>query len=148
MKLEDDKRIHHIPDTGCWIWAGNSTDRGYGQIIIRGKKYYAHRVMYEQTFNVTLDKKDVICHVCDNPSCVNPEHLFRGTQADNLRDMARKGRSTKGEKNSRAKLSEGQVKIIKHAIKQNWSDEQIAERFEVCRQTINLIRNGKRWSHV
>ena len=148
MKLEDDKRIHPIPETGCWIWAGNSTVRGYGQIIIGGKKLYAHRVMYEQTFNVTLDKNDVICHVCDNPSCVNPQHLFRGTQADNLRDMAKKGRSTRGENNTQARLKENDLKFIKLWIHHGLTDEEIAKKYKVSRSNINAIRNGKRWNHV
>jgi hypothetical protein len=147
-KLENDKRIHPIPETGCWIWAGNSTDRGYGQIIIGGKKYYAHRVIYEQTFNVKLDKKDVICHVCDNPSCVNPQHLFRGTQADNLKDMAKKGRSTRGEKNPMAKLTDGVVEVIKGSIAMGAKDTDIAERFGISRAAVNAIRNNKRWAHV
>lgn len=147
-RLEHDKRIHPIPEIGCWIWAGNSTNRGYGQITISGKKYYAHRVMYEQTFNEKLTKTDVICHVCDNPSCVNPKHLFKGTQSDNLRDMATKGRSTRGSKNPMAKLDENQVKAAKIAIKFGWDDRYIASILNVSRQTINLIRNNKRWSHV
>jgi hypothetical protein len=152
-RLEDDSRIHPIPITGCWIWAGNSTSRGYGQIIIDNKKYYAHRVMYEQTFNVKLDKKDVICHTCDNPSCVNPQHLFRGTQADNLRDMVEKGRSTRGEKNPRAILDEFTVNLIKLNIKAGRSDKEILSIFRsgktpLSRQNLSLIKSGKRWGHV
>ena len=152
-KIENDSRIHHIPITGCWIWSGNSTNRGYGQITIDGKKYYAHRVMYEQTSNVKLDKKDVICHTCDNPSCVNPQHLFRGTQADNLKDMAKKGRSTRGEKNPRAILDDSTVHLIKAAIESGKSNREILSIFTRCktplsRQNLSLIKLGKRWGHV
>lgn len=79
----------------CWTWTGCKDERGYGKICYGGRDfkadYKAHRMAYEMRFGPISDGK-VICHTCDNPSCVNPNHLFEGTQADNAQDMSRKGR--------------------------------------------------------
>jgi len=80
--------------------------------------------------------------------CVNPAHLFLGTQKQNLEDMARKGRSTKGERNPMSKLNKEDVKDIKYLFSTGLSDSEISIEFSVCRQTINNIRNGKVWKNV
>jgi hypothetical protein len=79
----------------CWIWNGSKDLAGYGKLSVggQGNKYdiRAHRLSYEMRFGpITGD--NVICHTCDNPSCVNPNHLFEGTQKENMKDMSRKGR--------------------------------------------------------
>lgn len=79
----------------CWTWTGTKDQHGYGKIGYGGRDYKAdykaHRMAYEMRFGPIADGK-VICHTCDNPSCVNPNHLFEGTQADNAKDTSRKGR--------------------------------------------------------
>ncbi len=75
----------------CWIWMAHKNNKGYGVIHFNGKVTLAHRIAYTHSNGVIPDGMK-ICHTCDNPPCVNPQHLFLGTQMDNLRDMAKKGR--------------------------------------------------------
>ncbi len=84
------------PNTGCWLWTGSRNQKGYGWSRIQGiSTRMAHRISW------LLHRGDIpegvlVCHKCDTPSCVNPDHLFLGTQKDNLLDMSRKGRSYRG----------------------------------------------------
>jgi hypothetical protein len=142
-----ENKVERIPEGGCWVWMGTTTVRGYGQIISNNRKHYAHRASYE-AFIGEIPKGMHVCHACDNVYCVNPAHLFLGTQKQNLEDMARKGRSTKGERNPMSKLNKEDVKDIKYLFSTGLSDSEISIEFSVCRQTINNIRNGKVWKNV
>lgn len=84
-----------ILDTPCWEWMGTKNPNGYGRFSSRYFSTQAHRASWE-IFVGPIPDGLFICHKCDNKSCVNPEHLFLGTQHDNMQDMAQKGRSTKG----------------------------------------------------
>lgn len=75
----------------CWLWTGGKDEKGYGRIHFMTEKIKAHRIAYEMGHG-PIEEGLVICHKCDNPSCVNPGHLFAGTQGDNARDMSSKGR--------------------------------------------------------
>jgi hypothetical protein len=141
-----EKKVERIPEGGCWVWMGTTTVRGYGQLISNNRKHYAHRASYE-AFIGEIPKGMHVCHACDNVYCVNPSHLFLGTQKQNLQDMAKKGRSTRGERNPMAKLSKEDVEDIKYLFTAGNSDSEISKEFGVCRQTINNIRNGKVWNH-
>jgi hypothetical protein len=140
-------KVERIPEGGCWVWMGTTTVRGYGQIISHNRKHYAHRASY-QAFIGEIPKGMYVCHACDNVYCVNPAHLFLGTQKQNLEDMARKGRSTIGSKNSRAKLTEEQVKSIKKLINDGWTSSAIAKNFGVTAGCIAQIKRKERWNHV
>jgi len=84
-------RVKKTGDDGCWLWQGARTKTGYGMVYADGKRYYAHRVSHQMEHGTIGDSVSVLHH-CDNPPCVRPDHLFAGTQADNVRDMVRKSR--------------------------------------------------------
>jgi hypothetical protein len=142
-------KVLRIPEAGCWVWMGGTTVRGYGQIESHKRKLYAHRASYE-AFIGPIPEGMYVCHACDNVACVNPNHLFLGTQKQNLQDMASKGRSTRGEKNPQAKLTEMDVHVIKKFFftKSDVTDAEIAKLYGVTRSAITLIRKKERWNHV
>jgi hypothetical protein len=95
-----EKYIERVTESGCWIWMGSTWSGGYGYVRNEGKYISAHRYMYELYKGKIPDGLNCL-HTCDNPSCVNPNHLFLGTQTDNMRDMIKKGRgaNVKGNNN-------------------------------------------------
>ena len=130
--------------------------QGYGSIQVNGKTERHHRVVYCQANNVTLEsiKGLVVLHKCDNPSCINPEHLAIGTHADNTADMYAKGRNAvnpppvnRGAANGNAKLTEDKVREIKIMLtKSKYST--VAEAFGISKATVAQIATGKTWKHV
>lgn len=138
---------------GCWIWNGPCTYARYGTLRIHGTHVAAHRFSWE-LHNGPIQNGLYVCHHCDNPPCVNPDHLFLGTNKDNVDDMWNKGRGVMcppsiGVNNVNAKLTDADIPIIRdllsdHSITQN----SIAELFHVTRKAIWQIRNGKTWTHV
>lgn len=86
------ERCIPVPEAGCWLWTGYVLKSGYGEFWYDKKKNRAHRVAY-QMFKGELGADDKVLHTCDTPSCVNPDHLVKGTQADNMADMIAKGRA-------------------------------------------------------
>lgn len=137
--------------SGCWEWTG-SKRCGYGRMIIGSRKngtrrsVSAHRVSYELTYGEIPDGMEV-CHKCDNPCCVNPNHLFLGTRQDNIDDRERKGRNKPpiGEKNGRAKLTKTDVLEIIERRAQGVSFQKLANEYGVCKKTVQDAVNGKHW---
>jgi hypothetical protein len=86
-----DKNPGHGPSGSCWMWIGSIDSKGYGSTAIRQKTIAAHRASYVHTVGAIPEGMN-LCHKCDNPACVNPDHLFPGTQQDNVTDMMEKGR--------------------------------------------------------
>jgi len=109
-RIED--KSFPVTECGCWIWMGASQVSGYGEIISNGKKIYAHRASYS-LYKGEIPKGMYVCHKCDTVSCVNPDHLFLGTQKDNMHDMIKKGRSGNGLNHPRTKLTKEDVFNIK-----------------------------------
>ena len=140
-------RVSIDSETGCWIWSGYKNQNGYGRVKLNGRQYAAHRLSYEaHVGDIPLGM--FICHKCDNPPCVNPDHLFCGTPRDNAIDMTIKGRGqgpkNKGGANGRAKLTIDQVNTIKSSSE--WH-HIIAERYGVSRSLISMIKNGYVWGN-
>jgi hypothetical protein len=92
-----DGRAFKIEETGCVVWSGYRDRDGYGQVRFKGKQCRAHRVAYEQFYGCAPEAK-LVCHHCDNPSCLNPEHLFLGSASDNMMDAVIKGRAAQTKK--------------------------------------------------
>jgi len=139
------------PD-GCWLWTAGTTTSGYGQLRLeagpdeyRGKKARAHRVAYELCVDEIPEGMSV-CHSCDNPLCVNPDHLWIGTHAENLKDMSVKGRAAKGDRSGTSKLNSKQVGIIKRLLSgKKINQAQIAVLAGVSPSSITHISKGHTW---
>lgn len=136
-----------ITKGGCWWWLGNKTRAGYGVISHLKYKIYAHRVSWF-LYQGYDPGKLFICHRCDNPACVNPEHLFIGTQKDNSDDKLRKNRQAHGDKLS-GKLSVDDVIEIKRLYDNEELDQlQLASKYNVNQSTISRIVKGKTWTFI
>lgn len=135
---------------GCHIWLGAKGGGGrYGSFGFQGQSQLAHRVAWK-LFVGKIGKKQCICHKCDNGFCVNPEHLFIGTQGDNVHDMENKGRSyhKKGELHGRAKLTWADVQQMRNFHKSGMAIRAIARMYPfVDRNTVSNAIHGKTWSH-
>ena len=132
--------------SGCHVWIGARRDsrRGYGCIRINGRPERAHRVAWAMK-NGTIPDGMYVCHACDNPACVNPDHLWIGDQKDNMGDCARKGRKTRGEDKSNAVLTDDDVRLILHSP---CGPAELGRRLGVTTSHVCSIRKGRRWRHV
>lgn len=136
----------------CWLWKGCLQQKGYGTIMIGDERHSVHR------FSWTLHKGKIpkglfVCHHCDIPNCVNPEHLFLGDNGDNMRDASKKGRlarnpaSYRGERNHRTKLTEVIVREIR-SLNKIMSHKNIGEKFGLSTSGVKHIIHGRCWGHV
>ena len=138
----------------CWECVAICLDKdGYGRFWINCKKISAHRFSFQLFHNRLIKDKMFICHKCDNPSCVNPHHLFEGTHQDNMTDQKNKGRHVcnpnKGEKNHKSKLTEKQVLEIRAKYaKGGITHKVLAKEYGVHLSTIGFIINRKYWTHI
>jgi len=133
----------HVDKSGdCWEWNGASSPAGYGQIRLGDKSLSVTRLSYEIAFGAIPDGM-FVCHHCDNPPCVRPSHLFLGTQADNMKDKANKGRA------SGQKLTAADVRQIRHlVVASDLSWGEIAERFGISSGYVYDVWIRKSWKGV
>lgn len=136
-----------VTESGCIEWTGALMHQGYGHINWNGKIHRTHRLSYAATKG-EIAGGIVICHKCDNPACINPDHLFAGTKADNSADMAKKKRSTIGERNPMAKIDASVVHEIRVLGKTGMLQKDIGSKFGITREAVGLIIRGERWKHI
>lgn len=140
-------RSFRLTDSGCWEWTGGKV-KGYGRLGFEGSELRAHRLSW------AIHKGRVptgvsVLHVCDNPPCVNPEHLFLGTQTDNVADREAKGRGrwARGQGASGTKLSDDEVKEIRK-LHGSTTQRAVGARFKVHHSTIGQIWRRTTWKHL
>ncbi len=132
----------------CWEWTAGSDDYGYGMFWLDGGIVRVHRVSYLITHGIIPPHMDV-CHTCDNPSCVRPDHLFLGTRKDNLQDAVQKGRMSVGERNGRAKLTAAQVKEIRKRYPlEKPTYHSLAAEYGRSDYAIRAIIHRLTWKHI
>lgn len=144
--------------TECWEWLASKDLAGYGNFTYalpnkKSRVCRAHRVsciIFDKLTEVEV-ASGYVCHTCDWPSCVNPEHLFLGSPEDNMQDKSKKGRArgqAAGSEHSLAKLTDEDIVSIFELNYKGYTTVQIARSFGVDQSAISLILSGKRWSHV
>lgn len=144
------ERVFPEPMSGCWLWTGADTGQGYGRL----NKRAAHRISWEAHNGRPVPQGMWVLHKCDNPPCVNPDHLYVGTHADNMRDALardrfhRWGGARAGAKNPKAKLTADNVREIRSLVAQKVRREDIAAKFGVTRAAIYHILYEGGWKDV
>jgi len=140
-----------VTSTECWEWQGSKNGAGYGALTVSGIMQRVHRVMMHISTGFDLNSGLYILHKCDNPPCINPAHLFVGTQSDNLRDAARKGRlyshGVRGSKHVRSRLFEADVVTIR-SLEPYLSQREIAKLYHVDKSNVWRILRRKTWVHI
>lgn len=141
---------------GCWLWTGAKDGGGYGSVWFRDRSEKAHRVSYCLAHDVEIPTGTNVCHTCDTPACVNPDHLFLGTQKDNMADSKAKGRHRilppeklpRGERQGCHKLRNEQVLDIRRLYSEGSTLPDLAGRYGVSRSNVYLIVRRRTWKHV
>jgi hypothetical protein len=132
----------------CWVWKGSVNHANYGMYKFNGKFRLAHRLSYEIHIG-SIPSGMLVCHKCDNPSCVNPDHLFLGTQKDNINDCVAKGRNAIGNKNWNTKLDEEKVLMIRGSdFSKLGSKAEMARSLGISQTALNYVLSGRNWAHV
>lgn len=144
LERQTDRSPH---PTGCWTWVGAVHANGYGVILANGRQVGAHRAAYELAKG-SVPPGLMVLHSCDNPVCVNPDHLRAGTHDDNMRDKVERGRQARlsGESAPNARLTQADVDEIRAAAHSGARHRVIAQRYGVSRSNVGMIVQHKRWA--
>lgn len=138
-------RSQEDPRTGCWNWTKARNPAGYGRYNRSGKAAQAHRGSLAAVLDVEPSELGVVCHHCDNPSCVNPQHLYNGTHSSNLADKVVRERVPRGSAHWQAALCERDVQEIRLRVRTGENKTAIAALFGVSVWTVKDIASGRGW---
>lgn len=131
-------------ELGCMLWIGKRDRNGYGRMKWRGKEQFTHRLSWEEAKG-SVPIGLCVCHRCDVPACINIDHLWVGSQTENMEDKRAKGRSPKGEAHRDATLSEADVWAIREDSR---LQRIIAEQYGIAQQSVSDIKARKTWTHL
>lgn len=139
----------------CWNWTAAKSAFGHGRFRMGRKLVSPHRLVYEWEHGEIPEGYD-ICHHCDNPSCVNPQHLFLGTRSDNMKDAMKKNRlpqmvkilERKGSETNNAKLTEKEVLLMRALEKKGMKTKELSKRFGITRRNVRDIIYRRTWTHI
>ncbi len=137
-------KVYPEPTSGCWLWGGRLTSKGYGDTQCHTGIRAAHRLSYFYHYG-EFDQNLHVLHKCDVKSCVNPMHLYLGTNDDNCRDKAERNRYQVGEKHHNAKLTNQQARSIITEHEKGASKKELSKKYNVSYTTVWLIVNRKKW---
>lgn len=145
-------KVDKRSDNECWEWTGARHVFGYGKISIRRSVCAeAHRVSYQLHYG-DIPTGMLVCHSCDNPPCVNPRHLWLGTESDNIRDAVAKGRHRRtglqGEQHPNARLTEADIRFIREHCSKTHSMSELATMFNTTSGAICNIVKRRAWKHI
>lgn len=133
--------------TGCWIWTGYCEPFGHGAMALNGRKERVHRVAAFVWLDLDLLSDLHVLHLCDNLPCFNPDHLYLGTNADNMRDRVNAGSYGNG-KSGKRKLQDDDVRKVLYLLTEGMSQHQIAKIMGVTQPTIRAIVIGRTHKHI
>lgn len=135
------------PNTGCWLWTGNLHGNGYGLVSHKKKTIGAHRAAW-LAFRGAIPSGLWVLHRCDHPPCVNPDHLFLGTHAENEKDKIQKGRQARGERQHLARLTAAAALDIRERRANGATYEALAIAHQITPTAIMHVAMGRTWKHV
>lgn len=136
-------KVNKAAPGGCWLWTGRPSRYGYGELRFKGKTLKAHRISFALANGRGADA--FVCHRCDVRLCVNPAHLFAGTQADNMADAKSKGRQAKGDRIA-TKLTSAAVAEIRESVAAGETQTAVAGRHGVSQNHVSRIVRRERWA--
>jgi len=157
MRTAEDRfwsKVNKRSNDECWLWRGGTSIQGYGRFWLDGSMVQAHRFSWEIANGKIPDGDGphgtCVCHTCDVPGCVNPRHMFLGSNAENLHDMKIKGRADnrEGSRNPGATLDENCVVAMRELYRNGWRACDLCQLFGVTSGAVSNIIHRKSWRHV